>query len=489
MVISVILGFVTRKVFVDNIGIDYLGLNGLLLNILGFATLLEGGFGASITYNLYKPLAEKNKERIIALVQFFQKVYRYIALGVFSICFCLFFFLNYLIEDLNSLNYVGIVYFIFLFNTLIQYFTAYKWAVINADQKNYKLAVYNLIYQVGLSATKLAILYYTQNYILYLLIESAFALWLNVAVVRKVNKLYPYLVTKTKYPLDDKTKENLKTNVKALALHGLGGFMVHSTDNIVISSYISIAAVGLYSNYTLIINTIDTACKQIINGFSESIANLIVSESKEKVYSIFQIFFLLNFIIFSIPSIICYHLLNPFINWWLGEEYVLSQYLVIIIIIKFYIFGMRLSSLIFKTKAGIFTQDRYSPLMQGIINLILSLIFVRYWGVTGVLAATILSVLAIGFWQFPRLVYKHVFKLPLYLYFKKYLQYTILAGIALYSSTIVSQQIQIGNDLMQLFALCITTLLCCCIIYLLALWKDPAFARLYEYTLKLIKKK
>ena len=189
--IMTLLGFFTRKVFVDNVGVEYLGLNGLLQNILGIMTLLEGGFATSVVYNLYKPLAEDNRPKILALLQLYRKVYRYIALGIILFALCLYPFIDLFIKDGENLEYVSIVYFIFLFNSVVSYFTAYKWSLVNASQQNYKLTAINLVYQVGLNLAKLAILYYTRNYILYLIVEALFGVGLNICIVWKTNQLFP----------------------------------------------------------------------------------------------------------------------------------------------------------------------------------------------------------------------------------------------------------------------------------------------------------
>lgn len=438
-----LLGFITRKVFVDNIGIEYLGLNGLLTNILGVVSLLEAGFGTSIVYNLYKPLANKDYPNIISLIQLYRKIYRYIGLGVLLMGLSIYPFLDIFIKDGNSMKYVSLVYFIFLFNSLLPYLTAYKWSLINADQKQYKLVNINFVYQIGLNLTKLAVLYYTKNFILYLAIESLFGICLNIAVIRKVNQLYPYIITKINYQVNPETKKSLIKNSKALFLHSLGGYFAHSTDNIIISSFVSISMVGLYSNYTLITSYVNTYSTQILNSFAESVGNLIATESSDKVYTVFKTIFLLNFIVISIPVIILINILNPFIIWWLGAEYQLENITIAVILLNFYIFGMRSSAMTFKVKSGIFTQDRFTPLLQGIINLFFSLVFVQYWGITGVLFGTTISVLSIGFWQFPRLIYKHTFKQPLKKYFTKYIIYL---GIAIFAGGVTFFICNLFND-------------------------------------------
>ncbi len=429
--IMTLLGFFTRKVFVDNVGVEYLGLNGLLQNILGIMTLLEGGFATSVVYNLYKPLAEDNRPKILALLQLYRKVYRYIALGIILFALCLFPFIDIFIKDGENLEYVSIVYFIFLFNSVVGYFTAYKWSLVNASQQNYKLTAINLVYQVGLNLAKLAILYYTRNYILYLIVEALFGVGLNICIIWKTNQLFPYIKTKEKYILDTETKSNIVTNMKALFLNKIGGYFMHSTDNIIISAFVGVASIGLYSNYTLVTGTIRSIVDQALNSFSESVGNLIASESSEKVYEVFKTTFFVNFLLASTPVIILHNTITPFISWWLGEEYLLGYTTLCVILFNFYIDVMRSTALTFKTKAGIFVKDRFTPLLQGIINLVLSYMFVQFWGLAGVLFATSISILSIGFWQFPRLCYKYVFHQPLWRYFRKYIFYSLVGGLAL----------------------------------------------------------
>ena len=471
----IVLGFFTRKVFVDEIGVEYLGLNGLLQNILGVMTLLEGGFSASVVYNMYKPLAEDDRPRILALLQLYKKVYRYIAAGVFLCGLLIYPFLSYFIADVSSLHYVGVVYFIFLFNSLIQYFTAYKWSIINASQQNYKLGAINLTYQVGLSMAKIAILLFTKNYILYLLVEALFGVSLNIAIVRKANALFPYIVNAPKYSVEPETKQKIVTNMKAIFLHSLGGYFMHSTDNIVMSAYLGVGIVGILSNYGLVTSTVKGLTSNILNSFSESVGNLMATESDDYAYGVFKIIFFVNFLTISIPVILMSVCMQPFIVWWLGENYILSIGTLAVILFNFYIDGLRTSAYIFKTKSGIFVQDRFTPLLQGILNLVLSLILVRVWGLTGVLLATGISILSIGFWQWPRLIYKHAFHKSLWPYFKKYLAYTAIFALTLICSQIVCIPIKCDILLLKVFLNFLVGVSFTAGIYFLSFRNNPEF--------------
>ena len=484
--IMTLLGFFTRKVFVDNVGVEYLGLNGLLQNILGIMTLLEGGFATSVVYNLYKPLAEDNRPQIIALLQLYRKVYRYIALGIIFFAFCLYPFIDFFIKDGENLEYVSIVYFIFLFNSVVGYFTAYKWSIINASQLTYKLTAINLIYQIGLNLTKLAILYFTRNYILYLAVEALFGVGLNIGIVWKANQLFPYIKTKDRYLLDVATKKNIAINMKALFINKIGGYFMHSTDNIIISAFVGVASIGLYSNYTLITGTVRGITNQALNSFSESVGNLIASESTEKVYEVFKTTFFVNFLLASVPVIVLHNTITPFISWWLGGQYLLGYTTLCIILLNFYIDLMRSTALTFKTKAGIFVKDRFTPLLQGIINLILSYVFVHYWGLAGVLFATSISILSIGFWQFPRLCYKFIFHKSLWNYFRRYIIYTLVGVLALFISYYICDHVSLGHALLQTLCNGIISVMIIIGIYYILFSRTEQYAQLLMYVKNVI---
>lgn len=485
-ILMIVMGFLTRKIFVDNVGVEYLGLNGLLQNVLGIMTLLEGGFAASVVYNMYKPLAEDDRPRILALLQLYRKVYRYIAGGVFLCGLAIYPFIGYIIKDAEGLSYVSVVYFIFLFNSLIQYFTAYKWSIINVSQKNYKLTVINMVYQIGLNLGKMAILYYTKSYILYLIVEALFGIGYNIAIVRKANQLFPYIVTKVKYTVEPEVKKKIITNMKALIINSIGGYFMHSTDNIVISAFIGVGIIGLWSNYTLLTSTVNTFVSQTLNSFSESVGHLIASESKQKVYEVFKTIFFVNFIVVSIPVILMWVTLSPFISWWLGSEYELSPVMVGIMLINFYLGGMRSSALTFKVKSGIFVNDRWTPLLMGIINLGLSLLLVQRFGLSGVLAATGMSIISIGLWQAPRLCYKYAFGQPLRKYFTRYGVYTLVGVMALLLSGWVCSLVTIDNRLLNVVWRGCASLAVVVVVYWIAFRHTAPYQELMVYIRSLI---
>ncbi|MDK0606737.1 oligosaccharide flippase family protein [Clostridium perfringens] len=425
-IVIIILGFVSRKVFIDNLGTEYLGINGLLTNILSMMVLIEGGIGISIVYNLYKPLAENNKEQIIALVNLYKKSYRVLALIILIISIFLYPFLNKIMKtDISAISII-LVYSIFVIKNIVSYLNAYKWALINADQKGYILTINNLIFQIVTTISKIIILVLTKNYLLFLLIELIIFIIQNFVNTKTIRRIYPYLNDKVNVSLDSKTKNNINKNIRAMFLHNIGGYLVFSTDNILISSFINVSTVGLYSNYTMIIGQLSGLLSPVISGIGAGVGNLIATENEEKIYEIFKTTFFISFWIYSFATIFLYNLLEPFINWWIGEGYLLNKFVFLVVLFNFYINGMRSVIGTYKSKAGLFVQDKYMPALEGVVNLVMSLILIKYLGLVGVFLGTTISTLIIPFWNQPRIVYKELLKKSVSKYFITYLVYLMI---------------------------------------------------------------
>ena len=423
----ILFGFASRKVFLSTLSIEYLGINALLVNILSMLSLIEGGIGKSITFNLYKPLANHETETIISLVKLYRKVYSYLAIGVLVLSILFYPFLSIFIKSEESVPFIGGIYFIFVFKTIFSYFNAHKWSLINADQRGYVILKYNLFFTLLTSILKIIILLYTGNYILYLVIELLIVIMQTMWNGHIVNQHYPFINTKKTYSLNPEIRKGLIENVKAIYLHNIGSYCVFGTDNLLISSLVSLKMVGYYSNYSMVISQVSSLLTQIIGGFGASVGNLIATENKEKNYQIYKVLYFVNFWLYSVCTICIYILLEDFINVFFGPNLLLPNITLIFILINFYITGMRNPINIFKEKSGIFVIDRYLPLVEAIINLVVSIILVRPFGLTGIFLGTTISTLLIPFWTQPLIVYRQIFSKSITNYLFLYLSYTLVA--------------------------------------------------------------
>lgn len=433
-IFGVIISFIVRMVFVNFLSSEYLGVNGLFTNILTMLSLVELGVGSAMTYSLYKPIAEENVEKIKSLMDLYKKAYRIIGIIVLVIGIGFTPFYKYLISEVPDIPNLNFIYILFVVNTGISYFYSYKRSLIICNQNKYIATIYRYAFYFIYNIAQVIVLITTQNYILYLICQVIATILENIAISRKADKMYPYLKEKDIKPLPKKEFNTIKKNVGAMLFHKMGAIVVNSTDNIILSKFVSLKAVGLYSNYYMVINGIEIIIGQIFEAIIASVGNLGVSESKEKLKSVFNKVFFMNFWLFSLCSICLLVLFNDFIKIWVGQEYVFEFSIVLIIVIAFYLKGMRKAVLTFRDATGIFYHDRYKPIFEAVINLIVSIILAKKWGVAGVFIGTIISTLATSMWVEPYVLYKYAFKEKVYKYFVKLIYYTII-GIAICSIT------------------------------------------------------
>lgn len=474
-IVMIGLSFLSRKVFLDSLGSEYLGINGLLTSLLSMLGLVEGGIGVSIVYNLYKPLAEKDIPKITALVKLYKKLYTVLAIIIFGLSSIMYIFLDNFIKGSTNIEHIGIIYYVFVFQNIVSYLNAHKWSLINADQKEYIIAKYNLVFNIIKTIIKIIILLITKNYVLFLIIEAVVIIIQNVYNGRIVNERYPYIKSKEKYNIDKETKENIIKNVKAIFLHNIGSYCVFGTDNLLISSLVGIKSVGLYSNYTMIITQLTNILMILLNGIGSSVGNLIATENEDKRYHIFNVVNMINFWMYSLSTIVLYNLLEPFIDWWLGKGLLLDKLTFIIILINFYITGMRKPILIFKAKAGIFDNDKYIPLIEAIINIGASLILVKYFGLAGIFIGTTISSICIPVWTQSKIVYNEVFNKSVYEYFKKYISYIVLTLIVGSITTYICNMVVIGTGLIGLIIKGIISVVIISLIYICIFYKSDEF--------------
>ncbi|MBK5434072.1 lipopolysaccharide biosynthesis protein, partial [Bacillus sp. TH25] len=398
-----------------------------------------------------------------------------LAMTVLVISVMIYPFLSYLMKDGDDISNVAIIYLIFVAKNVITYLNAHKRSLINADQRGYILVRVDLVFQVLTTIFKIFILLYTKNYILYLIIELSIYTIQNVVNGRVVSKNYPYIKIKEKYSIDKETKENLIINVKAMFLHNIGGYIVFGTDNILISSFVGLAMVGIYSNYTMIINQLSALVNPILNGIEASVGNLIATENNDKSYSIFKVIYLVNFWIFSFCTIFLYNLLEPFIGWWLDKKYLLNNIVFVVILINFYLTGMRTAIAIFKNKAGLFVQDKYVPLVEAIINLSLSIVLVKIFGLVGIFIGTAISTIATVLWIQPYIVYKNLFKKSVLNYFTTYVFYVFLTVVTGFITTSICNYFIEGGTFISLIGKGVICLLVPNVIYILVFYKSIEF--------------
>lgn len=459
-VITMLVGLISQAIFIKILGQEYLGINSLFSNIIYMLSIVELGIGTAIIYNLYKPVSENDIEEINALLYFYKKAYRLIAFIVLSIGICIIPFLNQIVGNVNIGKNIYVIFILFLLDSVLSYLLTYKRSILYATQNAYIVNIIYIFYIVFMNLVASLVLILTKNYYIYLVVKIVFRILNNVVTNIVAQKKYPYIKIKNIKKLPDTKIKEIVKKIKALFFHKIGEVMILGTDSIIISKFLGIIWVGLYSNYNMIINAISGLFGQVFSAVTASVGNLLVEENTEKIYRTYRKMILLNFWTSSFCSISIFCLMKPFITLWIGKEYLLPTSVLFMITMVFYMQTMKKTLKVFKEGAGKFEQDKYIPILESIINIVFSIIFVKYFGLIGVFIGTFISTLILYFYSYPKLVYKGIFNKSYKIYIKEYVIYAIIMIIVMSVTYICTEIITIDNQLIQLM---INGIICICI--------------------------
>ena len=433
-VASLLLGFVTRWVFIATLGKEYLGVSGLFSNVLSMLSLANLGFGSAIIYSLYRPLAQNDHASVKGYMEIYRKVYAVMGVVVLLLGLALLPALPYLIEGEVTIGEdLRLLYVLFLLQSAVSYFFAYKQSLLTASQQNRVISIYHTVFMVLRNVLETMLLLAFRAYIPALVSMIVCQIAENIWLARVTDKKFPYLRDKSvEAVLTGEQKQALTKSVKAMFLYKISGTVINSTDSILISAFQGVVSVGLYSNYAYIVDVVRTFLSYIFNSMTASVGNYSVSESKERNVSLYYQLFFASFWIYGFTGICLGVLLNPFITLWIGNEYTLPGWTVFVIVVNYYTACVQYASTTYREVTGMFQVGKYRPIIAAVLNLLFSVVLGKPLGIAGVLLGTILSRAAVYFWYDPYIIHKRVLEAPVQHYFKWYAVYgasSLFAGI------------------------------------------------------------
>lgn len=418
--VMTVLSFVSRSIFINNLGEQLLGVDGLFTNILSLLSLAELGFGTAISFSLYEPIASSDNKKISLIMKYFKSVYEKIGIIIFIgglICLP---FLSLMTKGYNSNDYnLYIIFFLYLINTSLSYFTAYNSTLLEADQKNYKITFIRTFFNLLVYGLQILSLLVYKSFYLYLIILLVFRQIERIVTFYYIKKMYKNIIVKTDDEIDESTKKGISKNIKGILFHKFGDFVVNGTDNIIISSMIDISITGLYANYLSVVGVIKTIMISIINSTTSSFGNLNVKENDEVKYNVFSVINLIGSFVIGICCIGFFFGINDFIGLWVGEKFKLGFISVLLIMVNLFLFCSILPVNVVKDSSGLYYNDRYIGIVQAFINLVVSIVGAKVWGINGVLLGTTISYLFTVSWTKAYVIYKNVFKKNVFNYILK----------------------------------------------------------------------
>ncbi len=417
--------FICRTYFIKLLGATYLGINGLFSNILSMLSLAELGIGPAIVFSMYKPIAENDEVHVAKLMNFYKNAYRLVACVVAVVGLGIMPFLDFLIKDSPDVADLELIFVLILSNTVISYFYAYKGSMLNADQKAYVTVIFRNIFAVVQNIAQIVVLIVTGNFIIYLATQIITTFLGNLCQAVYVDKKYPFLVKYRTEKIDKAERADIMKRVRGMMMHKMGSFVLNGTDNMIISKFVGVVAVGIYSNYLMIINLIKTFVSQFSGSISASVGNLVASEDHEKSETVFNVILFVHFWIYSFCFVCFWTLFESFILLWIGEEFTLKPSVLIFVLLIFYCYGVHRAVDSFTNATGIFWETRWKPIIECIVNLGSSIILAIKFGMVGVFIGSVFAYLCTG-WIEPWYLYKKMFKKSIKGYLIKYISYLVI---------------------------------------------------------------
>lgn len=411
--LTLIISFVSRKVFLSNLGDDFIGLTSTLGSILGFLNLAELGISTSIAVLLYKPIFEKNREQINEIISVFGYMYNIIGKIILSIGIVISFFLPILFENTTlPISIIYFAYYSYLTSSLLSYFINYRQILLGADQRNYVITGYYQSSLIIKNLIQLILCYYTHNYYLWITIELVFSLFYSYLLNWKINQVYPWLKAEIKLGKAlFKKYPDIITKTKQVFVQRVAFTILTQTTTPLIYAYSTLQNVALYGNYLILIDRGASLINMTMSGANAGIGNLIAEGNKQRILSVFWELRAFRYWGAFILVFSFYYFIEPFIKLWLGAEYIMNRFILIIILINVFIGQTRIVVMGFLNGYGLF-KDTWSPVTEAILNICTAMLLGSYMGMEGVLLGSTVSLLfIICLWK-PYFLYKEGFQMP-----------------------------------------------------------------------------
>ncbi len=449
-IISLLVPFIIRTIIIEVLGDEYLGLNSLFTSILQVLSLTELGFGSAMVYNMYAYIATDDYDRINDLIRIYKKLYRIISLIIASIGLLLLPALPYIV-DMESVNNVNIniylLYAIYLANTVISYSVfGYKKSIIQAYQRNDLISIVSSIVHIVLYTAQIVILLVAKDYYLYAICMPISTALINLADAYCADKIYPHYVHK-KSEINKKELSKIWRSVKALLGHKVGAVLITSSDSIVISMFMPLGVLAVYGNYHYVITALTGFINIVYTAILAGVGNCIATETKERIYTLFrQLSMVLAWIVgFCSTCLLC--LYQPFMEVWVGEEYMFPFETVVVFVVYFYCWQIRVMGLNFKDAAGMWQNDFWKPYIGIIVNMIGNVVLIQWIGVSGVVISTMITMAFVYFPWETTILHRDLFECKALPYYLSQLKYVTITAVSCVTSYVICSLIPVGGIL------------------------------------------
>lgn len=469
----ILIGFVSQRVMNLTMGEELVGMNSVISNIVAILSVSELGIASAIVFHLYKALAEQDELKIASLMNLYRKAYYIFATAIMGMGLCIMPFVHLFLKDNTfSISYIRLIYFLWLTRTALSYLLSYKRSILIADQKEYIVSIVTLFINILNYSLVIVILELWQNYQLALFLNIIVETVLNLWIIQYVNRKYPFLKQHRKAPLEKNMTKTIFGEIKNIFISRLSSKLLVSTDNLIISSFISVTITGRYANYSLITGSVCNIMLALSNAIQPSVGNLFTEKNQEKNYQVLRQLTFAFFLLASFCAAGLMSLMSIFVtDFWLKKSYQLSTGVIVCCVVNCYLFIIGLPASMMMTVSGMFDKERNISIFYATVNLVISLLLVKPFGIIGVLLGTSASYLVQIIFRI-----RTFFRNYLYKNNKRYildiLQYTILSCAETAAAFVLVNHFYQEKSLLSFFWSILLCVLLPTILNVLLFWKS-----------------
>ena len=400
-VLSLLLAFFSRKIFLDCLGAEFIGLTGMLMNIMSFLSVAELGIGTSIVYFLYKPLQEDNHEIINEVMSMLAYLYRCIGFFIGSTGILISILFPWWFDHLGTgLPLVYFAFYSFLASSVAGYIFNYKQLLVSANQKQYLVNAYFQTIAIVQSLTQILLAYYYRNLWLWVAVGLIFTIIGIIVFNIRIRQLYPWL------KIDLKTgKKNLKEypevlrKTRQIFVQKIKDFILYRSDELLVGIFVSVVQVAFYGNYTIITSKLNFLVNILSDGMGAGVGNLIAEGNDQNTMKVFWELTAIRFLITGAVVFGLLLFLQPFIYCWFGAQYRLSDLIVYLLVFNIFIFLSRGVVETYISAHGLYS-DVWTAWTELFLNLSMILALAPFYGIVGILLGKVISVFFIAmFWK------------------------------------------------------------------------------------------
>ena len=427
---GILMPFIVRTMIIHLLGASYLGLTGLFYSIIQMLNLSEMGFGMAITYSMYLPIANNDGRMINALLKFYARVYRIVAMVMGAAGLVIMFFLPSLIRgDIPDGLNIYLLYLIYLGDACLNclLFPDRK-ALLAAHQRDDVSGRVHILTQALMYSAQIVCIGLARNFYLYAFTVPLSTIAYNLLCAAGSRRLFGQY--RKEGELEGASFREIKRQVAGLMVRKLASLSRNAFDSMFISAFLGLQLTAVYGNYYYVMDAVVMLLAVIKTSMAGGVGNSIAMETVEKNRRDMGVINFLFMLVSGWCTVCLVCLYQPFMNLWAGKQMTLQMPFAVVFAVYFYILKMSDIRTLYAESVGLWWQSRYLSVAEALSNLALNWLLVRSLGLMGILLASMISYFVFNFIGGAVVLYRHYYSFrSLPAYFGSHVRYALITGM------------------------------------------------------------